>query len=250
MRRNCSFQAGLRNLFSGCGKVLGAQRLQPKPEYPDKTIGLLPTPQNKLPEKDKGTSSPKRGGQRNSDVLEKERVSSPQKPSGQQGNAFSGGAKDKAFGKPGHAGSLRRPQGKPAPHSPNRPQASPPQSQSPAPSAVAEHPQGHTRVDKPVSTRHLEFPTLPLGEDVEEKADDIALSLCVQSFQASNGWLHLFKSQRGLVYKTFFSEGKNVDTAIISDWVLTLPALISQYHEVMLTKLASSSTSSLRNVLA
>lgn len=129
--------------------------------------GLLPTPQNKLPEKDKGTSSPKRGGQRNSDVLEKERVSSPQKPSGQIGNAFSGGAKDKAFGKPGQAGSPRRPQGKPAPHSPNRPQASPPQSQSPAPSAVAEHPQGHTRVDKPVSTRHLEFPTLPLGEDVE-----------------------------------------------------------------------------------
>ncbi|XP_065311727.1 tudor domain-containing protein 1-like [Dermacentor albipictus] len=129
--------------------------------------GLLPTPRNKLPEKDKGISSPKRGGQRSNDVLEKERVSSPQKPSSQKGNAFSGGVKDRAFGKLGQDGSPRRPQDKPAPHSPNRPKASPQQAQSPAPSAVAEHPQVHTKVDKPTSTRHLEFATLRLGEDVE-----------------------------------------------------------------------------------
>lgn len=68
------------------------------------------------------------------------------------------------------------------------------------------------------------------GKFLQEKADDIALSLRIEGFQASNGWLHWFKARHGLVFKTVSGEGKNVDAAVISDWASTLPALISQYR--------------------
>lgn len=130
--------------------------------------GLLPTPHSKPLEKDKGASSPKRGVQRNTDTLAKERVSSPQQQGGQKGNAFSGGAKDKSFGKVGQAGLPRKPQEKPAPQSPNRPKTSPLGSQSPARSAVKEHLQARSKVDSLLSTSHLDSPIiLPLGKDVE-----------------------------------------------------------------------------------
>ncbi|XP_077556063.1 uncharacterized protein LOC144170259 [Haemaphysalis longicornis] len=34
-------EAGLKSLFSRCGLVLNCQKLQPKPEFPDKTIGFI-----------------------------------------------------------------------------------------------------------------------------------------------------------------------------------------------------------------
>uniref|UniRef100_A0A224Z1S1 Transcriptional coactivator n=1 Tax=Rhipicephalus zambeziensis TaxID=60191 RepID=A0A224Z1S1_9ACAR len=137
-------------------------------EICQKKGSLLPTPHSKPAEKEKGASSPKRGVQRNSDALVKERVSSPQQQVAPKVNAFSGGAKDRPFGKVGQGGLPRKPQEKPAPHSPNRPKTSPLRSQSPVRSAVKEHPQARSKVDKLLSTGHLELPIImPLGKDVE-----------------------------------------------------------------------------------
>ncbi|KAL3231946.1 hypothetical protein MRX96_023206 [Rhipicephalus microplus] len=103
--------------------------------------GLLPTPPSKPAEKDKSPSSPKRGVQRNSNAPVKGKVATPQQQVAPKGNALSGGAKDRPFSKSGQAGFPRKPQEKPAPHSPNRPKTSPLRSHSPVRSAVKEHPQ-------------------------------------------------------------------------------------------------------------
>lgn len=63
---------------------------------------------------------------------------------------------------------------------------------------------------------------------VHEKADSIALSLGIDHFQASGGWLHCFKEWHGLVYKAVSGKGKKVDESQVSDWLNTLPALIGR----------------------
>lgn len=67
------------------------------------------------------------------------------------------------------------------------------------------------------------------GKVLREKADNIALSLGIENFQASGGWLHRFKERHGLVYRVVCGEGKKVDQSAVSDWLNTLPALISDY---------------------
>ncbi|XP_049267194.1 tigger transposable element-derived protein 6-like [Rhipicephalus sanguineus] len=67
------------------------------------------------------------------------------------------------------------------------------------------------------------------GKVIREKADNIALSLGIEDFQASGGWLHRFKERHGLVYKVVSGEAKKVDESQVSDWLNTLPALISDY---------------------
>lgn len=130
--------------------------------------GLLPTPPSKPAEKDKSPSSPKRGVQRNSNAPVKEKVATPQQQVAPKGNALSGGAKDRPFSKSGQAGFPRKPQEKPAPHSPNRPKTSPLRSHSPVRSAVKEHPQVHSQADEQLNTGYLQSPTIvPLGKDVE-----------------------------------------------------------------------------------
>lgn len=69
------------------------------------------------------------------------------------------------------------------------------------------------------------------GKVLREKADDVALSLGIENFQASGGWVHRFKQRHGLVYKTVCGEGKKVDDSVVSDWMTdTLPALLSEYE--------------------
>lgn len=69
------------------------------------------------------------------------------------------------------------------------------------------------------------------GKVVREKADDIALSLGIDNFQASGGWLHRFKTRHNLVYKTVCGEGKKVDESVVNEWkTATLPSLIAGYE--------------------
>ncbi|KAK8766588.1 hypothetical protein V5799_006630 [Amblyomma americanum] len=67
------------------------------------------------------------------------------------------------------------------------------------------------------------------GKVLREKADTIALSLGIENFQASGGWLHRFKERHGLVYRVVSGEGKKVDQSAVDEWLNTLPALISEY---------------------
>ncbi|KAL1427740.1 hypothetical protein MTO96_017133 [Rhipicephalus appendiculatus] len=55
------------------------------------------------------------------------------------------------------------------------------------------------------------------GQLLREKTSDIALSLGVDSFQASGGWTHRFKARHGLAYRTVSGEDKKVDDAVVSD---------------------------------
>lgn len=69
------------------------------------------------------------------------------------------------------------------------------------------------------------------GKVLREKAADVALSLGIDDFQASGGWIHRFKARHGLAYKTVCGEGKKVDASVVEDWMATtLPALIEGYE--------------------
>ena len=69
------------------------------------------------------------------------------------------------------------------------------------------------------------------GKVLREKADDVALSLGIETFLASGGWVHRFKARHGLVYKTICGEGRKVNEFVVSDWMTnTLPLLISGYE--------------------
>lgn len=68
------------------------------------------------------------------------------------------------------------------------------------------------------------------GTVVRERADEIALSLGIEDFKASGGWLHRFKTRHGLSYKTVSGEGKSADQDQVSNWLSTLPAVIAQYQ--------------------
>ncbi|XP_050037923.1 tigger transposable element-derived protein 6-like [Dermacentor andersoni] len=67
------------------------------------------------------------------------------------------------------------------------------------------------------------------GKVLCEKTDNIALSLGIENFQASGGWLHRFKERHGLPYRVVCGEGKKADQSAVSDCLNTLPALISDY---------------------
>lgn len=69
------------------------------------------------------------------------------------------------------------------------------------------------------------------GKVLREKAVDIALTLGVEDFQASGGWIHRFKARHNLSYKTVCGEGKKVDASAVEDWMATtLPSLIAGYE--------------------
>lgn len=50
-----------------------------------------------------------------------------------------------------------------------------------------------------------------------ERAEDIALSLGMESFKASGGWIYQFKARHGLPYKTVSGEEKKADSSAVSD---------------------------------
>lgn len=68
------------------------------------------------------------------------------------------------------------------------------------------------------------------GKVLREKADEIALALRIDGFQASGGWLHRFKTRHGLVYKSVCGEAKKADETVVSDWLAKLQSLISGYE--------------------
>lgn len=69
------------------------------------------------------------------------------------------------------------------------------------------------------------------GKVMREKADEIALALQIDGFQASGGWLHRFKTRHGLVYKSVCGESKKADETVVNDWLVeTLPSLIAGFE--------------------
>ncbi|XP_064475501.1 tigger transposable element-derived protein 6-like [Ornithodoros turicata] len=69
------------------------------------------------------------------------------------------------------------------------------------------------------------------GKVLREKADEIALSLGVENFLVSTGWLRRFKARHRLVYKSVCGEGKKVDEDVVSEWMTsTLPTLHAGYE--------------------
>ncbi|KAH8029604.1 hypothetical protein HPB51_001886 [Rhipicephalus microplus] len=60
------------------------------------------------------------------------------------------------------------------------------------------------------------------GKVLREKANEIALALHIDGFQASGGWLHRFKTRHGLVYKSVSGEAKKADETVVSDWLAKL----------------------------
>lgn len=101
----------------------------------------------------------------------------------------------------------------------------------------------HVKLEELLLTWFCELTAASVNVDdkvVREKADNIALSLGIENFQASGGWLHRFKERHGLVYRVVCGEVKKVDQSAVSDWLNTLPALTTHRATyLMLTRRAS-----------
>ncbi|XP_077514625.1 tudor domain-containing 6-like isoform X3 [Amblyomma americanum] len=124
-----------------------------------KPKGLLPTPQERSPEKHIGASSSRRSSQKSSPGKDKGRFS-PKQQGIQKRNAHPDGMQGNIHGKPGHSeesGNQEK-----SSQLPSRPQTSP-QSRSPAPKSAPAHPKS----DLLLSGRRPELATLPLKEPVE-----------------------------------------------------------------------------------
>lgn len=61
------------------------------------------------------------------------------------------------------------------------------------------------------------------------------LSLQIDEFQTSHGWLHHFKTIHNLVYKSICGEAKKADEVIVNGWLEMPPSLIAGYdpHDVL-----------------
>ncbi|KAK8761240.1 hypothetical protein V5799_027494 [Amblyomma americanum] len=73
------------------------------------------------------------------------------------------------------------------------------------------------------------------GKALREKAAGVALTLGIDNFQASGGWIHRYKARHDLCYKTVCGEGKKVDASVVEVWVATtLQSFIAGYgaHDV------------------
>ncbi|KAH8010001.1 hypothetical protein HPB51_024351 [Rhipicephalus microplus] len=68
------------------------------------------------------------------------------------------------------------------------------------------------------------------GKVLREKADEFALALHIDEFQASGGWLQRFETRHAPVYKSLCGEAKKADEADVSDWLEKLPSLIAEYE--------------------
>ncbi|XP_042912235.1 tigger transposable element-derived protein 4-like [Parasteatoda tepidariorum] len=69
------------------------------------------------------------------------------------------------------------------------------------------------------------------GISVKENAIQIAESLCVEDFRASNGWLNKFCNRNNIVFKTLRCESANVDKDLCQDWKSRLPIILAGYED-------------------
>ena len=66
------------------------------------------------------------------------------------------------------------------------------------------------------------------GSLMRQKANELARELDVESWEASDGWLHHFKHRHGLAFKSVCSESATVTPEIVDKWLHeTLPHLSS-----------------------
>src|SRR5215475_9157069 len=61
------------------------------------------------------------------------------------------------------------------------------------------------------------------------KAVEIASSLQIEKFTASNGWLEAFRRRNNINFRALCGESANVDKEAADDWKRRLPALVEGY---------------------
>ena len=64
------------------------------------------------------------------------------------------------------------------------------------------------------------------GPLLKEKAECFALSLGLQGFEATNGWLHRWKERHSLVYKKLHGESADADHQAADKWREILPSVV------------------------
>lgn len=72
---------------------------------------------------------------------------------------------------------------------------------------------------------------LPIsGTLLQAKAKEIAESLNVNEFKASNGWLSSFKRRHDLTFGAISGEAGDVNSDVVADWMRKLPEIIRGYE--------------------
>lgn len=68
------------------------------------------------------------------------------------------------------------------------------------------------------------------GVLLQEKAKEVAESLGLQNFKASNGWLEKFKIRHNLTFKSICGEEKSVNLEQVTDWIEKLKNICDGYE--------------------
>ncbi|XP_054724765.1 tigger transposable element-derived protein 4-like [Uloborus diversus] len=68
------------------------------------------------------------------------------------------------------------------------------------------------------------------GVLLQEKAKEVAESLELQNFKASNGWLEKFKLRHNVTFKTVCGEEKSVDLQCVTEWLQILTEICEGYE--------------------
>ena len=67
------------------------------------------------------------------------------------------------------------------------------------------------------------------GSMLQAKAVEIASSLQIENFSASNGWLEAFRRRNNINFRALCGESANVDKGAAHDWKRHLTAVVEGY---------------------